>query len=92
MLGAMRRAIPIVVLLALASCKRTLHWKAIEDRLVESMSAKAPAYHFTVECPETAVEAGLTFRCHATASDGSKGDIEVVLEDTAGSWESHPVK
>jgi hypothetical protein len=88
-----KRAIPIVfLLLASAGCKRTLHWKAIEDQLVASMSEKASGYTFTVECPETAVEAGLKFRCHATASDGSKGDIEVELKDTAGSWASHPVR
>ncbi len=90
----MRRAVPIVFLvLAFAGCKRTLHWKAIEDQLADSLRQHAPAsVAISVSCPETEVEAGLKFVCHASASDGSSLDLEVELKDTAGSWASHPVR
>ncbi|HTJ47471.1 MAG TPA: DUF4333 domain-containing protein [Kofleriaceae bacterium] len=89
----MRIALVFAALLALVGCKKTLHWKAIEQDLHGRLAANVPAgITFDVACPETGVEKGLTFRCHVHASDDSAIDIEVKLLDTAGSYSMEPVR
>jgi hypothetical protein len=89
----MRIALVLAVVLGAAGCKRTLHWKLIEDDLVSRISAKAPpGTTITATCPETPVAKGLTFRCHVAASDHSEGDIEITLLDTSGGYEMKAVR
>ena len=92
----MRIALAFAALLAsivvLGGCKKTLHWKAIEDDLHTRIAENVPgAGAIDVTCPETGVEKGLAFRCHVTTSQ-EDFEVEVTLRDLAGSYSMEPVR
>jgi hypothetical protein len=80
----MRIALVLAVLLGAAGCKKTLHWKAIEDEL-------AAGTHLDATCPETPVHAGLVFRCQLSSHGQVQHEVEIKLLDTAGHIASREV-
>ena len=81
----MRIALALTALLALAGCKKTLHWKVFEDGLrAEFRVDKAT-------CPETPVEPGLVFRCQLSDRGREMGEVEIKLVDTTGRIEYRSV-
>jgi hypothetical protein len=82
-----RRVLPFAfVLLASAGCKKTLHWKLIEDDIADRLATTLPKGVTLTKatCPETEVKVHLTFRCRVEVSTGEKGDVEVELLDLQG--------
>ena len=83
-------AIAALVLVGAAGCKKTLHWKAIEDELAARIAEHVPPGELIgVTCPETRVATGYTFRCHARYKSGGE-DIRITLIDLAGGYRFAP--
>ena len=81
-MGRLAVATALIVACA-AGCKKTLHWKVIEDRIAEKVGAKvAPVA--SVACPETPVEDGLTFDCVVHFKDGGEQAAHVQLIGQGG--------
>jgi uncharacterized protein DUF4333 len=82
-------AIAFVALLA-AGCSKTLNTTELEDELKSQLETQLAATGIEVDCPDDiAAEAGATFSCTATNSDGSTLSIEVTQGDDEGNvtWE-----
>lgn len=80
----MRGLVIAAIVLAGAGCKKTLHFRVVEDELHAKLGADAPMSG--ADCDETEVHEGATFACHLTFKDGGKTDVHVTLQDTLGSW------
>ena len=80
-----RLAVAAALALACAGCKKTLHWKIIEDGLAGAISAKA-GMAATVTCPETEVRAHLRFDCAVRLANGEHANAQIELLDQAGSY------
>lgn len=72
------------ILLAGAGCKKTLHFRIVEDELHAKLGEAAPMASAT--CDESEVRPGATFPCHLVFKDGGATDVHVELVDTLGSW------
>lgn len=84
----MRRLIVATValplLLGAAGCKKTLHFRVVEDELMLKLGQEAKIERVT--CAESEVQAGDRFACHLVYKDGGTGDLHVELVDQLGSW------
>jgi coenzyme F420-reducing hydrogenase beta subunit len=81
-MGRLAVATALIVACA-AGCKKTLHWKNIEDDIAAKVAAKvAPVA--SVTCPETRVEDGLTFDCVVHFVSGGERQAHVQLVGQAG--------
>ena len=81
----MRIALALSLLCAAAGCKKTLHWKIVEDQLLAER-------HLDAICPETPVEAGLVFRCQLSAHGAQVGEVEIRIDDTEGHMSMREVR
>jgi len=82
----MRALVLLFAALACASggCKRTLHWRAIEDDLMVRLGHTTPLR--SVECGESEVAVGARFDCLITAVDGDATTVTIELTDQVGGW------
>jgi len=79
-----RLVVAALLVTCAAGCKKTLHWKAIEDTLTAKIGE-----HYAVKgvtCPETEVRVNLQFDCVLHLTDGDDAPIHVELMDLAGSY------
>ena len=81
-----RALVAVVLLLAAAGCKKTLHWKIFEDEIPIDLAPQLPngITFAKVDCPETEVKVGVVIRCRVVLSDHWRGDVETTLLDLAG--------
>ncbi len=81
----MRRLIVATALvLGAAGCKKTLHFRVVEDEILLKLGQDAKIERVT--CAESEVETGDRFACHLAYKDGGGDDVHVELVDQAGSW------
>jgi hypothetical protein len=87
----MRGSFSALALLLLAAattttpgCKKTLHWRVIEDELQLKLGRDAAID--AASCDESEVKKGERFACHLAFHDGGASDVHVELVDQQGSW------
>lgn len=85
------RAVGVLALvLAAAACSKTLDSTELEGSLKDQLETQLEVTGLTVECPDDIeAEAGDTFRCTVTGTDGSEATIAVTQTDDQGNltWE-----
>jgi hypothetical protein len=72
----------VTATLGAAGCKKTLHWKVVEDQLVQKLDDVK-----TATCDEAEARPGVTFRCQLVVADGGEGTVHVAMLDGRGSWQ-----
>jgi hypothetical protein len=78
------------LVLAAAACAKTLDTTELEGSLKDQLETQLDVTGLSVECPDDIeAEAGATFVCTATGTDGSTATIEVTQSDDEGNltWE-----
>jgi hypothetical protein len=81
---AMAAAAGVLCAAGAAGCKKTLHWKTIEDEVQRKLGQEASIT--SVACDESAPIKGARFPCVMTFADGGTADLHVELIDDIGSW------
>jgi hypothetical protein len=84
------RSIGVLVLILAAACSKTLDTTELEGTLKDQLETQLDVTGLTVECPDDIeAEAGDTFECTATGTDGSAATISVTQTDDEGNltWE-----
>jgi len=71
----------VIAALGAAGCKKTLHWRVIEDQLVQKLDGITGA-----TCDEAEARPGVTFRCTLAVADGGEGTVHIAMLDGHGSW------
>ena len=83
------RVVALAAVAALAvGCTKILDKRGLETQLANEVQQNGPA--LTVHCPDgVKAQAGATFQCTATATDGSSFALTVTQTDAKGnvSWE-----
>ncbi len=80
----------LIVLIAGCGGPTTVDTASLEENVVSSINGPGSVEVDTVDCPQGQVpKVGTTFTCSYVLTDGSKGQIKVMVRDEkgAGSWE-----
>ena len=80
----------LALILVAAACSKTLDSTELEGTLKDQLETQLDVTGLTVECPDDIeAEAGDTFECSATGTDGSAVTISVTQTDDEGNltWE-----
>ena len=80
----------LALVLASAACSKTLDTTELEGSLKDQLETQLDVTGLTVACPDDIeAEAGNTFECTATGTDGSTVTIAVTQADDEGklTWE-----